>query len=313
MAKYDWLPTESAHENYPMEIVRGDFIYQDGSSIDIPYGKVVNDGWGQFVSTDIVGEVLKPLPVKMNISWFSYTEDKFYSGTFKMPYEKISNLFSIGLDSRHHGKKITYDQIMVGLAPEGNISVWLDAEGVILEVAVFKAMEADIEWKKVLNNDSISRKEYIDRILNRFLKKEQLAELTKNGIPDKLFEKYGKQYSWDLSIVGVSPIEMWLKTYNGEREFFNFAKAENGRSDRSVPKKIILSWHDKWGGKFETNIEFDEWEIFKAYDKFFSYKTDNKIKLRVEIDEMTHAIRISLVDLKFILQLEKCTVKMFSI
>jgi hypothetical protein len=276
-------------------------------------GRKLNNGWGEFGSTDIAGEVFKPLPVELKIAWFSYTEDKFYSGSFSLPYSKISELFENGMESPRHGKKITFDEIIVGLAPEGEISVWLDAEGVVLEVANFKAKEANIDWKKVLDNDNLSRKEYISHVLNTYLKKEQLADLMKNGIPEKLFQKYGKQYAWNFGVTGVSPIDMWMKTFNGECEFFNFEKAENGRSDRSVPKKIILSWHDKWGGKFETNIEFDEWEIFKAYDKFFSYKTDNKIKLRVEIDEMTHAIRISLVDLKFILQLEKCTVKMFSI
>ena len=90
MNKYGWLPTESSYEKYPMSIIAGDLVFSDGTSIYIPSSKIIENGWGELGSTHVVGERLKPLPVKIEISWFSYTEDKFYSGVFSLPYEKIT-------------------------------------------------------------------------------------------------------------------------------------------------------------------------------------------------------------------------------
>ncbi|MCP3873094.1 MAG: DUF2931 family protein, partial [Desulfobacteraceae bacterium] len=89
MKKFEWLPTECAPKNYPMKIVRGDFIFKNKNSIYIPDGRFIMDGWGEVGSIDIVGEDFKPLPVRLRILWFSYTEDKFYAGDFDLPYEKI--------------------------------------------------------------------------------------------------------------------------------------------------------------------------------------------------------------------------------
>jgi len=125
MNRYEWLPTESSYENYPMRIIHGDFIFDDGTSLYIPGRKTIDNGWGEMGSIHIVGEKFKPLPTRIEISYFSFAEDKFYSGVFSLPYEKISNLFREGLRSPITGEKITYQNIIVGVAPAGEISIWL--------------------------------------------------------------------------------------------------------------------------------------------------------------------------------------------
>jgi hypothetical protein len=310
MTKFDWLPTESAHENYPIEIIKGDLVFENGSSIYIPDGKIVHNGWGEFNSTHIAGEMFKPIPVKLVITWFSFVEDKFYGGSFPMPYDKLLKLFSAGMVGPKFGKKITYDQITVGLAPEGEISVWVEAEGVILEVATFKAEEAVIDWKKVLDNPDISRQEYISRVLGRTLKEDQLAELKANGVPKNISEKYRKQYSWSVDFIGGKPLDMWMKTYNGECEYYDFNKIESTRTDHSVPKTIKLNWQNTSGEKLTVKIKFDEVEMFKAYRKFFKDTENNKVQLHVEITEF--AINIFMTDSKYLLRLEKCTAGLYN-
>jgi len=68
MNKYDWLPSESAHESFPMRIVKGDLILKDGTSIYLPDRRIVYNGWGVVGSTHIVGETLKALPEKIDIT-----------------------------------------------------------------------------------------------------------------------------------------------------------------------------------------------------------------------------------------------------
>ncbi|NNE62692.1 MAG: DUF2931 family protein, partial [Gammaproteobacteria bacterium] len=94
--KFDWKATESAPKNYAMKIVTGHFYSPDGYSLYIPNKKRIHHGWGKGVSSHLVGPDTKSLPNRMSISFFSYTEDKFYQGEFDLPYDKIVRLFDEG-------------------------------------------------------------------------------------------------------------------------------------------------------------------------------------------------------------------------
>jgi len=193
MDKYEWLPTESSYEKFPTSIINGDLIFDDGTSIYIPSSKTVNNGWGELGSTHIVGDRLKPLPTQIRISWFSYAEDKFFTGNFPMPFEKISDLFKKGLQSPVTGEKITYGNIIVGVAPAGKISIWLMADGEVLLVASFKANETKMDWKSITENEDIPRSTYVKSVLDDSLSKDQLLELNLNGVPYDRLEAFEKQ------------------------------------------------------------------------------------------------------------------------
>ena len=80
--KFDWKASESAPENYPMQIIRGNLHYHGDASGDglyVPSGGVISDGWGRMISSHITGPDLKPLPDKLDITFFSYMEDTFYN------------------------------------------------------------------------------------------------------------------------------------------------------------------------------------------------------------------------------------------
>ncbi len=89
MEKYEWLPSESGFKQYPMGIIKGDFIFSDNSSKYIPGSATINNGWGRLLSMHISGEALQPVPVKLSIHWFSYVEDKFYKGIFDLPPQRL--------------------------------------------------------------------------------------------------------------------------------------------------------------------------------------------------------------------------------
>ena len=180
--RFEWLPTECAPKKYPMKIVQGDLIFENGRAAYIPSGKILDNGWGKQGSIHIVGDSFKPVPVKMEIVWFSYTENKFYGGSFDLPHKKMFELFHEGFFMPSTGQKTTYSTIMVGVAPRGEISVWLGM-GIVVEVASFQAEEIDFDWKRVLNNPDVSREEYIQEILKNRLNEKELAILEKEGPP----------------------------------------------------------------------------------------------------------------------------------
>src|SRR5690625_6866949 len=71
------------------------------------------------VSSHIVGLDLKPLPDRLDIKFFSYTENQFYHGVFELPYERILSLFSEGSLNKEDP---TYYRIMVGVRSEEHTS-----------------------------------------------------------------------------------------------------------------------------------------------------------------------------------------------
>ncbi|MFH6991055.1 DUF2931 family protein [Flavobacterium sp. FlaQc-48] len=77
--KFGWLATTGAGEEYPMEIVSGSFIASDSSLQWIPSGEILKSGWGNGNGVWVVGEELKKVPERMEITWFSYAENKFFT------------------------------------------------------------------------------------------------------------------------------------------------------------------------------------------------------------------------------------------
>jgi len=98
MKKYEWLPTSNAPELYPTYIHDGHFYLEDGGSVYIPTAFVNCNGWGNDGSTHTQGEDLKALPVKLDITWASYIENKFYTGSWEMPLDTLKKLF----EKRHY-------------------------------------------------------------------------------------------------------------------------------------------------------------------------------------------------------------------
>lgn len=115
--KYDWLATESAHAKFPMKLVHGSLHLKDGSSVYVPSKAIFHNGWGETGSIHITGSKYKALPTRLTLSWFSFAENRFYSGDFQLPYDKILQLFKNGFKSPITREKSTYEWIVIGMGP----------------------------------------------------------------------------------------------------------------------------------------------------------------------------------------------------
>lgn len=323
--EYKWLPTACADYNYPMQITDGKFIFKSKDFVHIPDKKIISNGWGEAGSIYMIGEHLKPIPEKMMISWFSYTENKFYSGVFDLPYEKIKLLFENGFIDPVDGKKATYDMIMVGLAPEGEVSVWLTG-GITTEVGNFQAGQANINWSEILDNPDVSRENYIQDILEDELGKDKLAYLDKRDIPHSpwrtpeeiaklgmrqgLWKAYRQRYSWEPVIAGISkPSRMWIKSFNGENYYIDFPVNKFKQEALALPRRIKINWVSPSGGKFTASIIFDEQEIFRAFQKLKKYNAKEVLKLQIEIGDKLPTVGAALKNSEFILKLDSGKIK----
>ena len=152
MDTFDWLPTECAPEDYPARIVRGTLRFPDGRSVYVPGDQLVRNGWGLRGSIHIVGDKLKPVPTHLDLRWFSYLEDRFYGGRFPLPSARMLEMFRAGAAPPEPGPRAAYNRIVVGMAPGGDISVWMGAQRIVREVATFRAPVVDLPWTAVLDN-----------------------------------------------------------------------------------------------------------------------------------------------------------------
>src|SRR5690606_20888049 len=79
VTEFDWYAVATAPRDYPMEVINGTFYYKgQESGLWIPSGGTLNEGWGESASVYVVGPEFKPLPDRVEVKFYSYTENQFY-------------------------------------------------------------------------------------------------------------------------------------------------------------------------------------------------------------------------------------------
>lgn len=307
---FEWLPTESAPERFPIHLIRGDLFFPDGRSIYVPDNRDVANGWGARGSTHIVADAIKPVPVRLEVSWFSYTEDRFYEGTFGLPTEAMTERFKAGITDPRTGRPLGFERIIVGMAPEGVVSVWMAAGGEVVEVASFVAPQVSLPWTKVLKNPKVSRGDFIRLILKAKLGAEGLARFDREGVPKGLYQGYRVQYLWGPQVTGDgTPNALWIRSFNGENAFIGQGGPAIPRDSRPVPARMMLDWTTPGGSPLSAKITFDETEIFAAFAKLS--RGDASHQLAVEFEVVGDSVSVSLRDDKYILPLQKALIEVF--
>lgn len=313
MEKFKWRPTESADKNYPMRIIKGDLYFKDGGSIYIPNRKTIRNGWGRTLSTHVVGEDYKPVPNRLTISWLSFTEKKVYSGEFELPYEVMLKLFRTGFIDPFTKERADFSNIIVGMAIEGEVAIWLSGGGRIAEVWYGEAKEIEFDWAKYINNPDYPLDRYVDVVQEELFDEERRALLKTKGVPQGLWKTYRKKYNWVPKLIGVSEtINIVLKTFNGELEYVGLESDPNAKLPRAIPKEIIAAWSAESGKDYRTEIYFDEDEVFKAFNKLHDANPNAELELQLQMASVSsEPIRAFLNDGKHLLELVEIRVERY--
>ena len=283
--KFDWLATESAPKDYPMEIISGSLFYPDGGSLYVPDKKTLYYGWGRGVSTHVVGPALKPLPERLEITFFSYTENLFYRGAFELPYDRILSLFQAGFYSPKEREQITYDEVRVGVAPGGTVSVWLDSTDGSIEVFSGQAEKTEVDWTRIIDNPDITREEFVRLEIEESMSPEALQALKQNGVPLGLWQTYRKRYDWQPEFTGLEPPELisFISYFNGEQNFLYYPlNASDAAALRAIPKEINFIWGWPKGRRLLFELTFNEAEIFAAFKQLSGQGQPIKLEMRME-------------------------------
>ncbi len=279
MELFDWLPTECADERYPMQLISGELVCGD-RIIRVPAGKIVNNGWGEIGSRRLVGEALKPVPERLELAWFSFAEDQFFAGTVELPKAELTDLFRAGFRDPRMGNVATWSKLIVGMGLGGWTSVWLAGSGLVREVARVKLEPEALDWTRVLDNPDIARADYVRSKLRSRLSDVELRALAKHGPRVASWTRYSRRQRWRIIVEGLQvPLHMFLRSFNGDRSFYDFARQPPQDLD-VAPKHLQITWQARGDRRLLTNIRFDEQELFEAFDK--AAAPDTTTILRVE-------------------------------
>ena len=262
--KFEWDATESAPEHYPMEIIKGTFIYkgEKARGLYIPSGGTLVDGWADPVSSHVTGEKYKPLPDRLKITFFSNAEKQFYQGEFELPYDKILAIFKRGV--AENAEHPTFSSIMVGIAPGGAVAVWVIGSGGYIEVFFGQAEKIDLDPGAAFAlpfKDKEQEEWYINKQLTNVLEPEELEDLKKNGIPFGLWARYRNHYTWEPVLTeGFTMTYVDFEYLNGEQD------RKPGMVSRPAPKELTFKTIIE-GEENIFIIKFDEFEIMDAFEK----------------------------------------------
>ena len=294
--EFEWHATESAPEHYPMEIRQGTFYYKgQDQGLYIPSGGTLYAGWGEMNSMHVTGPDKKPLPDRVEVTFFSYAEKQFYHGKFDLPYGQILALFREAY--KEDPDDPYYNGIMVGIAPGGAVSVWLKGAR-IKEVFFGQAEKMDIDPADGFNLPFDSKAEsdaYLAKQLVNVLEPEELESLKKNGIPFGTWARYRKLYRWapaykdgKISIDKAMPVQY----LNGERNWMpTILTDEMANTPRPLPS--ALKFRASVGSEsLYYIIRFEEFELMDAFEKLGAQGEKVTIEFDARVPRQLMKIRV---------------------
>lgn len=286
--RFDWKASESAPVNFPMQIINGTLGYRgdpNKAGLYVPSGGVISHGWGLMRSSHNTGAALKPLPDKLDITFFSYLEDQFYRGQFDLPYDTILRLFQQAEAGEKrkagNGTEIPNDyMIIVGVAPGGTVAVWMRNQGT-KELFFGKAEKVEIDFTKAIDFPAAKRAEFVRKIIESEMTPEVLAAIRQTGIPFQKWANYRTRYNWAPTFaVSQPPKEIGMSFYMGEGGPFKFPLEDAfAATAKPVPKRIRFSYPIS-GMVRHYYVYFDEAEILEAFTRL----NTKQLPMQLEFD-----------------------------
>lgn len=194
--KFDWEVGLSAPKYYSASptvrfFYKGKLVHSASSNIGI------QPGWSETSGGYASGREPDEVPDSLYVEWICGTDRYHYEGSFKLPREKMLQLFQNPITDLE-GTVSPYSLIIVGTAPGGNVTVWMRAVSILTEVVKFKAENKGI-WKE--NNVEYNKYWGDEKENSKYKNAEYNIFHYLHGIPYSVWEKGEKKYDYDIGFV----------------------------------------------------------------------------------------------------------------
>lgn len=297
--KYDYQQGISTPEGYPIKLLSESEFTIAVKGDRTPYtlletNKVYSINWGNgdttFKSSDGPDIVL---PDRLELFWYSFLENKYYRLSTKLNKTQISQYFKKGYKWDYSGNldKIAtrnYRELIAGIAPGGDVVLWISGPGNTKELEVFKADLIDMKEREVYN---LVKEDEIKKVLSDTCTCKdnvQFRKIVHNGkpVPTGIWgNKYRKKYDWKVAINNLdqTKAKLDISFFNGEEyELFNEEVAKMKYTQQVVPEYLIYTFI-KNKKKYKAFLQFDENEIFSHFEKLTSNNSNESLDIVLNI------------------------------
>ena len=320
---FEWEGNLNSPLGYPMDVYQGGFEWKSGS-VSLYLG-TTNGVWGG--SGGGMSSGVKPLPTHLNLIWLSYAENKFYKINCAIDHDKMIPYFEKGFDmlaSSGSGKvrHENYTNIIAGLAPGGVVVVWIWGSGKQIEIGRYQGEPTEISQEEINTLDNheklLFEQAYRDETMeNDAFNPPELREARKGKpIPFGLWDTYRKKYTWRPTFIiqrdGRMNEDIAFDMFNGEKEtLINEEFIKNAYSERAIPTSIGFGWYDKDGQGYGGYIEFNEKEVFDAFETVFKDNKDGKAEFELRANMVNTYLAVRLKGNGKEVALLKCNIEVY--
>jgi len=253
-----------------MQVIRGVLQLVDGPPVDMPAGAIVSNGWGTIGSVEIRGAPgPKAWPKRLEIKWFSYSENRFYAIDTPLPPEALGAALSTGYSNPRNGAAGEFNIVLLGLAPGGTVSLWLAGDGIVRRVGRWQGAPVDGRWSDILDDDRTPRDQFVRDVMTRRTTSDAMLRHAKEGAPVDAWIQADERVPMQLSVVGVPTVRFaWYHAINGEHEYLDTAQVWLTNSPlRAAPDGLEVGWQAANGQRRRAVLQLDEAETRAALDQ----------------------------------------------
>lgn len=260
--KFEWLAQVGADLTAPMEVVYGDFTDSKGESQWIPSGEYLgNNRWEDGGGIYVVGDEKRRIPERMSITWFSYAEDKFYTGDFELPQKNIYDLFKkdYGTYTNDDGTESEnkYSTFLLGIAPKGLVTLWISGCAVT-EIGTYQAQETHIDWNDFQKGDKLTLLELRQKQMPPFVQEE----IKQNKISNEYYKNRLKRYHYTIGVNNPDfKIYDYIIRFINHESYYIYNNGLTFLTDtintKAIAKQMVLFIKDKFHHPLEVRINID--------------------------------------------------------
>ncbi|UHO40066.1 DUF2931 family protein [Chryseobacterium capnotolerans] len=261
--KFEWNAGISAPKNYISGGPFVEYFYQGKGVAGTSANVGINPGWGMTSGGYTGGEIFKPVPDSISVSWRCGLDLIEYKVGAKLPREKMLELFKKGKEIK--GEKENYSQIVTGMAPGGNITVWLSGSFGNEEITKIRAKRVGETNKDDPNSITLWTSTGSEA-------KDILKYTYLHGIPYSVWEKGEKTYKYDIGFSSEEDYKYSITYYSKDgsvyfldstpyflkwsNRFISYPKNPDPGHLLKLPVQMDLIWHsyDKESRWFEGSV-----------------------------------------------------------
>ena len=257
-------------------------------------GGIAAEGfWGR--GTQNTGALGKyPAPSGIKIRWFSVRENQFWEAESKLPNALITRLFTEKFEDVFSKSKGKYNQLIVNVAPDGLVAVWIGGERQKIQLVSLKAKKIDMPWDE-FNKESLGRR--VGRA--EFTESAGRKSREKQSI---IFKNYGeflagkdrwdyfqRKYNYKVSVNDKFILKDYLCVYMNGEKYYTYAKDTGKITQQAMPYQIYM-YIEREGVRNRIALKYRQDEMAKIFQKILGDNSSEPVDFHIEIAENLESI-----------------------